>query len=244
MADQLREKLQHNAVMIQIPIGAEDQFIGVVDLIDMKALIFEGKQGEKIREEEIPADMMDQAKKYREKMLDAVSMFSDELMEAMLEGGDKITPDLVRKAVRHGCISLQLTPVMMGSAYKNKGVQLLLDGVVSYLPNPTEVKNEAIVVKSDGSEDKDKVTLKTDPTEPTVLLAYKLEDGRYGQLTYLRVYQGTIARDDFIMNARNQKKHKVARLVRMHSNDIDVYKRQPSLPTRDPRPRGRWDLPW
>ncbi len=221
VADQLREKLQHNAVMIQIPIGAEDQFIGVVDLIDMKALIFEGKQGEKIREEEIPADMMDQAKKYREKMLDAVSMFSDELMEAMLEGGDKITPDLVRKAVRHGCISLQLTPVMMGSAYKNKGVQLLLDGVVSYLPNPTEVKNEAIVVKSDGSEDKDKVTLKTDPTEPTVLLAYKLEDGRYGQLTYLRVYQGTIARDDFIMNARNQKKHKVARLVRMHSNDME-----------------------
>ena len=164
VADQLREKLQHNAVMIQIPIGAEDQFIGVVDLIDMKALIFEGKQGEKIREEEIPADMMDQAKKYREKMLDAVSMFSDELMEAMLEGGDKITPDLIRKAVRHGCISLQLTPVMMGSAYKNKGVQLLLDGVVSYLPNPTEVKNEAIVVKSDGSEDKDKVTLKTDPS--------------------------------------------------------------------------------
>ena len=221
VADQLREKLQHNAVMIQIPIGAEDQFIGVVDLIDMKAKIFEGKQGEKIREEEIPADMVDQAKKYREKMLDAVSMFSDELMEAMLEGGDKITPDLVRKAVRHGCISLQLTPVMMGSAYKNKGVQLLLDGVVSYLPNPTEVKNEAIVVKSDGSEDKDKVTLKTDPTEPTVLLAYKLEDGRYGQLTYLRVYQGKIARDDFIMNARNQKKHKVARLVRMHSNDME-----------------------
>jgi elongation factor G len=220
VADQLREKLQHNAVMIQIPIGAEDQFIGVVDLIDMKALIFEGKQGEKIREEEIPADMMDQAKKYREKMLDAVSMFSDELMEAMLEGGDKITPDLVRKAVRHGCISLQLTPVMMGRPTRTRASSSC-STAWSYLPNPTEVKNEAIVVKSDGSEDKDKVTLKTDPTEPTVLLAYKLEDGRYGQLTYLRVYQGTIARDDFIMNARNQKKHKVARLVRMHSNDME-----------------------
>ncbi|MFO0724414.1 MAG: elongation factor G [Myxococcota bacterium] len=221
VADQLREKLQHNAVMIQIPIGAEDRFIGVVDLIDMKALIFEGKQGEIIREEAIPADMVEQANKYREKMLDAVSMFSDELTEAMLEGGEKITPTLIRSAIRKGCIALQLTPVMMGSAYKNKGVQALLDGVVSYLPNPTEVKNEAIKVLSDGSEDKEKITLKTDPKEPTVLLAYKLEDGRYGQLTYLRVYQGKIARDDFIMNARNQKKHKVARLVRMHANDME-----------------------
>lgn len=175
VADQLREKLQHNAVMIQIPIGAEDQFIGVVDLIDMKALIFEGKQGEKIREEEIPADMMDQAKKYREKMLDAVSDVLRRADGGDARGGDNITPDLVRKAVRHGCISLQLTPVMMGSAYKNKGVQLL-PRRGSYLPNPTEVKNEAIVVKSDGSEDKDKVTLKTDPTEPTVLLG--LQAGR------------------------------------------------------------------
>ncbi len=218
VADALREKLQHNAVLIQIPIGAEDRLEGVVDLVEMRAIYFDGKAGEKMRYEAIPAELQEQAEEYRAKMLDAASMFSDELTEAMLE--EKVTPDLVRKAIRHGCISLQLTPVMMGSAYKNKGVQALLDGVTAYLPDPSEVKNEAIKVASDGTEG-DRVTLKSVPGEPLVVLAYKLEDGRYGQLTYLRIYQGKIARDDFIMNTRNQKKHKVARLVRMHSNEME-----------------------
>jgi elongation factor G len=212
--DQLREKLSHNAVLLQLPIGLEDQFEGVVDLIEMKAYGFEGKNGETIVERSIPPGMMDQAKAFREEMLDAVSMFSDELTEAILE--ERVTPELLRKAIRAGTISLQITPVMLGSAYKNKGVQLLLDGVIHYLPNPTEIVNEAI---APGQEEK--LPLESAPEKPLVMLAFKLEDGRYGQLTYLRVYQGTLRRDEFVTNSRTGKKHKVARLVRMHADEME-----------------------
>ncbi len=216
--DALKEKLQHNAVMIQIPIGLEDQHKGVVDLVEMRAVYFDGENGEKRRIEPIPAELMDEAVKARNEMLDIVSMTSDELTEAMLE--EKVTPEILRRAIRAGTIGLKITPVMMGSAFKNRGVQELLDGVVHYLPDPTEKRNEAILIK-DGEEQADKVTLRTDPKEPLVLLAYKLEDGRYGQLTYLRIYQGTLKKDDFIFNSRTQKKTKVARLVRMHSDDME-----------------------
>lgn len=216
--DALKEKLQHNAVMIQIPIGLEDQHKGVVDLVEMRAVFFDGENGEKRRYEAIPADLLEAATAARNEMLDIVSMTSDELTEAMLE--EKVTPEILRRAIRAGTINLKLTPVMMGSAFKNRGVQELLDGVVHYLPDPTEKRNEAILVK-DGEEQADKVTLRTDPKEPLVLLAYKLEDGRYGQLTYLRIYQGTLRKDDFIFNSRSQKKTKVARLVRMHSDDME-----------------------
>jgi elongation factor G len=216
--DALKEKLQHNAVMIQIPIGLEDQHKGVVDLVEMRAVYFDGENGEKRRYEPIPAELMEAATAARNEMLDIVSMTSDELTEAMLE--EKVTPEILRRALRAGTINLKLTPVMMGSAFKNRGVQELLDGVVHYLPDPTEKRNEAILVK-DGEEQADKVTLRTDPKEPLVLLAYKLEDGRYGQLTYLRIYQGTLRKDDFIFNSRSQKKTKVARLVRMHSDDME-----------------------
>lgn len=216
--DALKEKLQHNAVMIQIPIGLEDQHKGVVDLVEMRAVYFDGENGEKRRYEPIPAELMEAATAARNEMLDIVSMTSDELTEAMLE--EKVTPEILRRAIRAGTINLKLTPVMMGSAFKNRGVQELLDGVVHYLPDPTEKRNEAILVK-DGEEQADKVTLRTDPKEGLVLLAYKLEDGRYGQLTYLRIYQGTLRKDDFIFNSRSQKKTKVARLVRMHSDDME-----------------------
>ena len=216
--DALKEKLQHNAVMIQIPIGLEDQHKGVVDLVEMRAVYFDGENGEKRRYEPIPAELMEAATAARNEMLDIVSMTSDELTEAMLE--EKVTPEILRRALRAGTINLKLTPVMMGSAFKNRGVQELLDGVVHYLPDPTEKRNEAILVK-DGEEQADKVTLRTDPKEGLVLLAYKLEDGRYGQLTYLRIYQGTLRKDDFIFNSRSQKKTKVARLVRMHSDDME-----------------------
>lgn len=212
---QLREKLRHNAVMMQIPIGAEDNLKGVIDLVKMKAYTFDGANGEKIIESEIPAEYKDDAEKYRETMIDAVSMFDDELAEKFLDGAE-ISQDLIHKAVRAGCLKLELTPVFMGSAYKNKGVQLLLDGVTRYLPNPSEVENKAL----DLDKSEEEVILTTDDKAPLVALAFKLEDGRYGQLTYMRVYQGTMKKSEFIVNTTNGKKIKVPRLVKMNSDDM------------------------
>ena len=214
--DQLREKLDHNAVLLQLPIGLEDAFEGVIDLIRMKALYFEGDFGEQVSEREIPDALRADAETYREEMLDAVSMFSDELMEAVLEG--EVTEALVLSAVRRGTLSLQLTPVLIGSAYKNKCVQPLLDAVVDYLPNPTDIANEATDL--DGDEETS-VTLEPDPARPAVALAFKLEDGRYGQLTYVRVYQGCLTKDSVITNTRSGKQTKVGRLVRMHSDEME-----------------------
>jgi elongation factor G len=213
--DQLREKLGHNPVLIQLPIGLEDKFEGVVDLIEMKAFRFEGKNGENIVEGPIPDDMVEQANKAREEMLDAASMFSDELTEAMLE--DRVTKELIHKAIRQGTIALKLTPVLMGSAYKNKAIQKLLDAVVAYLPDPTEVENKAV----DLDNEEKQIVLETNNEKPAVALAFKLEDGRYGQLTYLRIYQGRLARDMFITNTRTGKQHKIGRLVRMHSDKME-----------------------
>ena len=213
---QLREKLNLNAIMLQIPIGLENDLDGVVDLITMEAVYFEGEQGRDIRRAEIPAHLLEQAKAKREEMLDAVSMFSDELMEAMLEEGD-IPAELIRDAVRKGTLSLQLAPVMMGSAYKNKGVQELLDAVQMYLPCPTDVENIALDLDNNEAE----VKVSNNPEDPLVALAFKLEDGRYGQLTYVRTYQGEVKKGDFIVNSRTGKKVKVGRLVRMHANEME-----------------------
>ena len=213
--NQLREKLNLNPVLLQLPIGLEDKFEGVVDIIQMKAFRFEGANGEKIVEGPIPADMEAEAKAAREEMLDAISMFSDPLTEALLE--DKVTVPLIVDAIRSATIKLQIAPVMMGSAYKNKAVQLLLDGVVSYLPNPTEIVNQAV----DLDKDEEKLALASDPTAPLVMLAFKLEDGRYGQLTYLRIYQGTLTKQKEITNTRTGKRHKVGRVVRMHADEME-----------------------
>jgi elongation factor G len=211
--DQLREKLRLHPVINQCPIGLEDKLEGVVDLIEMVAIRFYGDNGNQIEYSEIPADMKDQCAKLREEMLDQLSMVNDELTEAMLE--EKVTPELIRKALRESTIALKCTPVMMGSALGNKGVQILLDGVTQYLPDPTEVKNIALDLDKEEAPQE----LASDPTKPLVLLAFKLEDGRYGQLTYIRVYQGKLEKDDFITNTRTGKKVKVGRLVRMHSDD-------------------------
>ncbi len=215
--DQLREKLGHNPVLLQIPIGLEADFKGVVDLVRMKALTFEGEFGEKVVEGDIPQELLRDATAYREQMLDAVSMFSDELMEAVLE--DRVTVELVDQAIRQGTLSRQLTPVLVGSAYKNKGVQPLLDAVVRYLPNPTDVVNEAIDLES--GKETDTLPLESDPDKSPVALAFKLEEGRYGQLTYLRIYQGKLDRDSFITNTRTEKASKVGRLVRMHADEME-----------------------
>ncbi len=213
--DQLISKLGHNAVLMQIPIGLEDRLQGVVDLVTMKALYFDGSQGEQIRYEEIPSELVKEAQEKREVLLDAVSLFSDELMEAMLE--DTVTPELIYAAVRAGTLSLELTPVFMGSAYKNKGIQPLLDGVLAYLPDPTQVDNRAL----DLDDNEREILLESDPAKPTVALAFKLEDGQYGQLTYIRVYQGTLKKGDELYNVRSRKKFKVGRLIKMHASTME-----------------------
>ena len=215
--DQLREKLGLNPALLQLPIGLEDNFKGVVDLITMRGYTFEGKNGETIVEGDIPADMQAEAKKCRDELLDTVSMFSEELMEAILE--ERVTEDLIHAAIRKATIDLKIAPVLMGSAYKNKAVQKLLDAVLRYLPCPSDVKNEAILM-SKGHEG-DKTQLECDLTKPCVAYSFKLEDGRYGQLTYLRIYAGTMKRDDFMTNMRSGRKHKIGRLVRMHSDDME-----------------------
>ncbi len=215
VVEQLRDKLQQNAVLMQIPIGLEADLQGVVDLVKMQAVYFDGDNGEKIRYEEIPAELAEQAEARREELLDAASMFSDELMEAVLE--DRATEEMIHAALRAGVLAREITPVFLGSAYKNKGVQPLLDAVVQYLPCPADVENVALDTENDEAE----VPLATDPSKPTVALAFKLEDGRYGQLTYVRVYQGKISKGDTLINARSGKKFKVGRLVRMHANEME-----------------------
>jgi elongation factor G len=214
--EQLKTKLGHNAVPIQIPIGLEVDHEGVVDLVRMKAFYFKGDNGEIIEEQEIPADLFEVAKQQREALIDAATLFSDELTDLALEE-KPIPADLLIGALRTGTLQRKLTPVCMGSAYKNKAVQLLLDAVTELLPSPGDVVNQAL----DLSAAEAPVILKTDNTLPTVALAFKLEDGQYGQLTYIRVYQGKLAKGDTIINVRTGRKIKIGRLVRMHADQME-----------------------
>ena len=212
---QLREKLGLNAYMMQLPIGLEDKLEGVIDLVTMKALYFEGDSGTELRVAEIPAHLLDDAKKYREEMIDAASMFSDELAEAYLEGAE--TEEMIRAAVRAGTLKEAFVPVFLGSAYKNKGIQPLLDAVTYYLPNPTEITNKALNL----DKNEEPVVLTSNPDDPVVSLGFKLEDGKYGQLTYVRIYQGTLKKGGELYNTRSRKKFKVGRLVRMNSAEME-----------------------
>lgn len=211
----LREKLSHNAHLITYPIGAEDQFKGVVDLVQMKAFYFDGDNGEKIREEAIPADIMAECKKYREDLIAAIGEFDENIGMKYLEGQEVSVPEL-RAGIRKATLTLNFTPVMTGSAYKNKGVQLLLDAVTYYLPNPSEKENIAL----DQNNAEAKIALKSEGNLPFVGLAFKLDEGRYGQLTYMRIYQGTVKKGDLIFNSTNDKKVKVPRLVQMHADEM------------------------
>ncbi len=213
---QLRTKLGHNAIAMQIPIGLETELQGVVDLVTMKAMYFDGDSGEDVRIEAIPQSLLEEANAKREELIDAASIFSDELTEAILEEKE-ITPELLYAAVRKGTLKREITPVYMGSAYKNKAVQPLLDGVTYLLPKPSEVENIAL----DMNNNEEPVILNSDPEKPIIALAFKLEDGQYGQLTYIRVYQGTVEKGSTIVNVRNGKKVKVGRVVRMHADQME-----------------------
>jgi elongation factor G len=215
VVNQMKDKLGDNAVLMQIPIGLESAFEGVIDLIRMKAHYFDGSNGEIVREEEIPAALMEKAKAKRDVMLDRVSLFSDRLMEAYLE--DRVDEDMIHEAVRNGTLSLGLTPVYVGSAFKNKGVQLLLDAVLAYLPGPADVKNTAL----DLDHEEASVELKSDVEAPLVMIAFKLDDTRYGQLTYVRIYQGHVQKGDEITNSRTGKSVRVGRLIRMHADEME-----------------------
>ncbi|OQX30132.1 MAG: translation elongation factor G, partial [Spirochaeta sp. LUC14_002_19_P3] len=212
---QLEEKLGLNAVLMQIPIGLEDKHEGVVDLVAMKALYFDG-ENHGVREADIPSELQTAAEEKREIMLEAVSMFNDELMELVMEG-ENPPEELIHSAIRTGTLANQLVPVFVGSAYKNKGVQPLLDAVTRYMPNPQDISNKALDLDNDDAE----VELQSDTEAPTVALAFKLEDGQYGQLTYIRIYQGMVKKGSDLINSRNKRKFKVGRLVRMHANSME-----------------------
>ncbi len=214
--DQLREKLGHNAVAMQIPIGLEASFNGVVDLVSMKAVYFNGPNGEEVHTDNIPENLLPEAARAREALLDAASMFSDRLTEAVLEE-TPIPEHLLIAALRKGTLAREITPVYLGSAYKNKGVQPLLDAVTRLLPCPADVTNHAL----DMDRDESPVELPCDTGKPLVALAFKLEDGKYGQLTYIRVYQGVLKKGDTVINARTGNKVKIGRLVRMHADQME-----------------------
>ncbi len=219
VAVMLKEKLNHKPIVMQIPIGLEDQLKGVVDLVEMKAYYFEGANGDNVRITDIPEELKDQAQEYREKLVDCCADYNDQIMELAMEGKygvDEIDKDLIKKTIREQTISLELTPVFMGSAHKNIGVQKLLDGVIDYLPNPTEVENKALDIDNNEQE----VVLKSEDNAPLVCYAFKLVNDRYGQLTYIRVYQGTIKKGDSIVNMATGKKVGVGRLVRMHADEM------------------------
>ena len=216
---QLREKLYHNAIMFQIPIGRETELKGVIDLIEEKAYYFEGEKGITVIEKDVPADMLAQVAEYRAKLIDALTSFSDEMTDLCLEEKE-VPKSLIYSTARAATIAMNLTPVFMGSAYRNVGVQKLLDGVSYFLPCPTDVKNIALDI-DDGEKETEMIS---DDSKPFVGYVFKLEDGKYGQLSYMRVYQGHIKKGDAMFNMSTTRKHSVGRLMRMHSNkpeDID-----------------------
>ncbi|MEZ4873300.1 MAG: elongation factor G [Bdellovibrionales bacterium] len=216
VAKMLEEKLHHNTVMMQVPIGIEDNLQGAVDLITMKAWYYSGENGEQIDIKDCPDDMKEECLKWRSELIAKAADFDDVVGEKFLME-EEPTEDELRAAIRKGCLSMNLTPVFCGSAYKNKGVQALLDAVQTYLPNPKEVRNEGLDLK----KNEEKVIMRTDDDLPLVALAFKLEEGRYGQLTYFRIYQGKMKKGEFIHNMTDKKKVKIPRLVYMHSDDME-----------------------
>ncbi|MCI6317802.1 MAG: elongation factor G, partial [Spirochaetia bacterium] len=206
------------AHMMELPIGLEDKLEGVVDLVGMKAIYFDGANGENLRIAEIPENLKADAEKYREELLDAASMFDDSLMEEIMEKGyDGIEEEKIIAAIRKGTLAEQFVGVFCGSAHVNKGIQPLLDAVVRYLPAPNEVKNVALDLDNNEAE----VELESVDNKPCVALAFKLDDGQYGQLTYTRVYQGKIKKGEELYNTRTKKRFKVGRLVRMNSAQME-----------------------
>ncbi len=208
---ELKEKLDADAILVQLPIGKEDKLQGVVDLVSQKAYYFDGRNGEKVREEAVPADMQAEVVEARQAMLEALSMYSDELMELLL-AEEPVSEELIHTVIKAAVQQQDMTPVFVGSAYKNTGVQLLLDAIVRYLPSPLERQVKARTI--DGAE----FPLEPDPSKPFVGMAFKIVDDPYGQLTFMRIYQGRLAKGETYYNQRTQRKERIGRLVRIHAD--------------------------
>jgi elongation factor G len=209
----MHERLGANAVPVQLPIGAESEFRGIVDLVEMKAIIYKDDLGAEWEETEIPAEMRDLAEEYRENLLEAIADQDEELMVMYLEG-EEIEPGQIREAIRKATLEIEMTPVFVGSAFKNKGVQPLLDGVIDYLPSPLEVP-PIHGVTPDGEE----VTREADENGPLAALAFKVQsDPHVGKLTYMRVYSGTLKAGSYVMNTTKERRERVGRLLQLHAN--------------------------
>jgi elongation factor G len=210
---QLESKLGLTTVPLQIPIGAEANFQGVIDLINRQAIYFDGENGEDVRRVPIPAELADSAERARQGMLEALSMVSDRVMELLLEE-QEVPLDLIHQTIREGTIASQICPVLVGSAYKNKGVQPLLDAATAYLPSPLDHE----VFAKDNNNGMAEVPLAADPDSALVAMAFKLVEEQYGQLTYMRIYQGTLKKGHYYFNSRQRKKGRISRILRVHAD--------------------------
>ncbi|MEZ6069067.1 MAG: elongation factor G [Pirellulales bacterium] len=213
VVQQLRDKLACDAILMQLPIGKEEKFDGVIDLVTQEALYFDGKNGETVRREPVPADRADEVAEARQHMLESLAMYSDEMME-MLLAEEEVPLELVHQVVKSAVQGQEMTPVFMGTAYRNRGVQPLLDAITRYLPSPLD---RGIKAQS-ANEAAEPVALRPDPAEPMVAMAFKIVDDPFGQLTFMRIYQGTITKGDSYINQRTGQKHRFGRIVRMHAD--------------------------
>jgi elongation factor G len=210
----LHDRLQANAVAIQLPIGAEDQFEGIIDLVEMKATFYVNDLGTDMEDREIPAEYADLAAEYREKLLETVAELDEELMEKYL-GGEEITVDELKAAIRKGTVNVELYPVICGSAFKNKGVQKMLDAVIDYLPSPLDVPS----IKGTLPDTDEEVERHSNDAEPFSALAFKVMTDPYvGKLTFFRVYSGTLSSGSYVQNSTKGKRERVGRILQMHAN--------------------------
>ena len=221
VVDMLEERLKTRPVVMQLPIGKEEDYQGVVDLVEGKAVIWdESTLGAKFRVEDVPAEMKEQYDEYREKLLEAAADFDDDLMEKVLEGAE-VTADEVKSAIRKGAVEMEITPVFNGTAFKNKGVQLLLDSVIDYLPSPLDV----VPIKGINPDTNEEESRPADDDEPFSALAFKImTDPFVGQLTFCRVYSGKLPSGSYVYNSTKDAKERVGRLLRMHSNNREEIK--------------------
>jgi elongation factor G len=211
----MRDRLAANPVPLQIPIGSEDNFTGVVDLVEMQAVIYKDDLGQEREVTDIPAELVEQAQEYHHQLIDAISHFDDEVLAAYIEDESSVTPEMIRRAVRAGTLADEITPVLLGSAFKNKGVQLLLDAVVDYLPSPLDVPPVQGTDPKSGSDEE----RPADPKAPFSALAFKVMSDPYvGKLTYFRVYSGTLKAGDRVLNTITGRTERVGRILQMHAN--------------------------
>jgi elongation factor G len=211
----MRDRLGANPVPLQIPVGSEDNFTGVVDLVDMQAVIYKDDLGKEFETVEIPAELLEQAQEYHHQLVDAISHFDDEVLGAYIEDESSVTAEMIRRAVRAGTLADEITPVLLGSAFKNKGVQLLLDAVVDYLPSPLDVPPVHGTDPKSGGD----VERPADPKAPFSALAFKVMSDPYvGKLTYFRVYSGTLKAGDRVLNTITGRTERIGRILQMHAN--------------------------